>query len=123
MRRWAEKKSAASGKKWTVSLTGANPTVNELSNEKLGQYKQAAALDAGAADKRGDFERGNKRFSGIVKATKKQFANDVKKHKPIQPTVKDSLEEIDRRGFLRGLGAAAIGAVGVGARHARSGFV
>ena len=81
MRRWAEKKSATSGKKWTVSLTGANPTVNELSNEKLSQYKQAAALDAGAADKAGNFERGDKRFAGIIKATKKQFANDVKEHK------------------------------------------
>jgi hypothetical protein len=81
MQRWAEKKSASSGKKWTVSLTGANPTVNELSTEKLAQYKTAAALDAGAADKAGNYERGDKRFSGIVKATKKQFANDVKKHK------------------------------------------
>jgi hypothetical protein len=81
MQRWAEKKSASSGKKWTVSLTGANPTVNELSTEKLAQYKTAAALDAGAADKAGDYKRGDKRFSGIVKATKKQFANDVKKHK------------------------------------------
>jgi hypothetical protein len=26
MRNWAEKKSASSGKKWSVSLTGANPT-------------------------------------------------------------------------------------------------
>ena len=37
-------------------------------------------LDAGAADKRGDYERGDKRFAGIIKATKKQFANDLKKH-------------------------------------------
>jgi hypothetical protein len=81
MRRWAEKKSAATGKKWTVHLTGANPTVNELSTEKLAQYKTAAALDAGAADKAGNYERGDKRFSGIVRATKKQFANDLKKHK------------------------------------------
>ena len=54
--------------------------VNELSNEKLGQYKKAAGADATAADKRGDFERGNKRFRGITTATKKQFANDIKKH-------------------------------------------
>jgi hypothetical protein len=54
--------------------------VNELSTDKLAQYKIAAALDAGAADKRGDYERGDKRFAGIVKATKKQFANDLKKH-------------------------------------------
>ena len=54
--------------------------VNELSNEKLGQYKKAAGADATAADKRSDFERGNKRFRGITTATKKQFANDIKKH-------------------------------------------
>ena len=35
MRNWAEKKSTSTGKKWTVSLTGAKPTVNELSTEKL----------------------------------------------------------------------------------------
>lgn len=55
------------------------PQLNELSNEKLGQYKKAASADASAADKAGDYKRGDKRFSGIVKATKKQFANDEKK--------------------------------------------
>ena len=55
------------------------PQLNELSNEKLGQYKKAASADASAADKSGDYKRGDKRFSGIVKATKKQFANDEKK--------------------------------------------
>jgi hypothetical protein len=53
-------------------------TIKELSNDTLGRYKKAAAADASAADKAGDYERGNKRFSGIVKATKKQFANDAK---------------------------------------------
>jgi hypothetical protein len=53
--------------------------LDEISNEKLAQYKTAAALDAGKADKEGDYKRGDKRFSGIVKATKKQFANDTKK--------------------------------------------
>jgi hypothetical protein len=52
--------------------------VAELSNEKLGQYKKAASAQASAADKAGDYAKGNKRFSGIVKATKKQFANDAK---------------------------------------------
>jgi hypothetical protein len=54
--------------------------VNELSTEKLAQYKKAAGADATAADKAGDFERGNKRFKGIVKATIKQGDNDAKKH-------------------------------------------
>jgi len=52
--------------------------VNELSNELLGSYKKKAGEQASAADKAGDFKKGNKRFSGIVKATKKQFDNDVK---------------------------------------------
>jgi len=56
------------------------PELNELSNELLGRYKKAAGADASQADKAGNFKRGDKRFSGIVKATKKQFDNDAKKH-------------------------------------------
>lgn len=54
--------------------------LEELSNELLGRYKKAAGVQASAADKAGNFAKGNKRFSGIVKATKKQFANDEKKN-------------------------------------------
>lgn len=50
--------------------------IAELSSEKLGQYKKAAGAQASAADKAGDTKKADKRFSGIVKATKKQFAND-----------------------------------------------
>ena len=53
--------------------------IDEVSTELLAKYKTAAGKDATAADKKGDYARGNKRFSGIVKATKKQFANDAKK--------------------------------------------
>jgi len=53
--------------------------LNELSNKKLGDYKKAAGADATAADKAGDYKRGDKRMSGIIKATKKEFANDEKK--------------------------------------------
>ena len=52
--------------------------LNELSTATLASYKKKAGADASKADKEGDFKRGNKRFSGIVKATKKQFANDTK---------------------------------------------
>jgi len=52
--------------------------LTELSTDKLAQYKTAAAADASKADKEKDFTRGNKRFSGIVKATNKQFDNDAK---------------------------------------------
>ena len=67
--------------------------VNEVSNELLGRYKRAAALQAGQADKDGDVEKGNKRFSGIIKATKKQFKNDEKgrKSKDVQ---EDSFDQM-----------------------------
>jgi hypothetical protein len=55
--------------------------MNEVSTALLTRYKKAAGADATKADAEGDFEKGNKRFSGIVKATKKQFANDLKTHK------------------------------------------
>ena len=53
--------------------------VSELSSDLLGQYKKAAGAQASAADKAGDYTKGNKRFSGIMKATRKQFDNDAKK--------------------------------------------
>ena len=53
--------------------------IDELSNELLGRYKKAAGEQASAADKAGDYEKGNKRFKGINKATIKQFDNDLKK--------------------------------------------
>jgi hypothetical protein len=53
--------------------------INELSTNKLAQYKTAAAKDAKQADQEGDFKRGDRRFHGMVQATKKQFDNDAKK--------------------------------------------
>ena len=53
--------------------------LNEISNEVLARYKTAAGRSATIADKAGDFAKGDKRFSGMIKATKKQFANDAKK--------------------------------------------
>jgi hypothetical protein len=55
--------------------------LDELSTELLGRYKKAASVSATAADARKDFKTGNKRFSGIMKATNKQFDNDMKKLK------------------------------------------
>ena len=54
--------------------------LDEISNEKLGQYKTAAYADSAKADSEGDYKRGNKRFGGIIKATKKQFKNDIDQH-------------------------------------------
>jgi hypothetical protein len=53
--------------------------IDELSSDLLGRYKTAAGAQASAADKAGDYAKGNKRFSGIMKATRKQFDNDAKK--------------------------------------------
>lgn len=53
--------------------------IEELSTDLLGRYKKAAGAQASAADKAGDVAKGNKRFSGIMKATRKQFDNDAKK--------------------------------------------
>jgi hypothetical protein len=55
--------------------------IDEVSNELLGRYKTAAGQQASELDKAGgreNIQKANKRFSGIVKATKKQFANDEK---------------------------------------------
>lgn len=55
-----------------------NMKISEISTELLARYKTKAAADASEADKAGDYARGDKRFSGITKATNKQFANDAK---------------------------------------------
>jgi hypothetical protein len=53
--------------------------LDELSNTLLSRYKAAAGSDASKADKSGDYNKGDKRFKGIMTATKKQFNNDMKK--------------------------------------------
>lgn len=73
-------------------ITGTS--VNEVSNELLSRYKSAAGQQATAADKEGDFKKGDKRFSGIVKATKKQFANDTKKSVSEQDEESDFANEL-----------------------------
>jgi hypothetical protein len=55
-------------------------SLNELSTQKLAQYKTAAAADAKKADAAGNYARGDRRFKGINQATIKQFANDAKTH-------------------------------------------
>lgn len=47
----------------------------ELSTDLLARYKKASSAASSAADAAGDYETGNKRYSGIIKATKKQFQN------------------------------------------------
>ncbi len=54
-------------------------SITELSTDLLHRYKEKAAADSAKADKEGDTARGDKRFSGVVKATNKQFDNFRKK--------------------------------------------
>jgi hypothetical protein len=61
-----------------LDLTSTDKKINELSTDKLADYKKKAGDSASAADKAGDTKTGNKRFSGIMKATRKQFDNDAK---------------------------------------------
>jgi hypothetical protein len=72
-------------------LSVAESQVNELSTNKLAQYKTAASADAKKADSEGDYKRGDKRFSGIVRATNKQFDNDTKANSNVQAKTDDKL--------------------------------
>ena len=64
--------------------------LDELSTNKLADYKKKAGENASAADKAGDTKTGNKRFSGIMKATRKQFDNDAKqKTEELSPKQKE----------------------------------
>jgi hypothetical protein len=63
------------------AMSAESAQVQELSTDLLGRYKKAAGDQATAADKAGDYDKGHKRFKGIVKATNKQFDNDAKKTK------------------------------------------
>jgi hypothetical protein len=67
--------------------------LNELSNDTLGSYKKKAGAEASAADKAGDTKKADKRFSGIIKATKKEFVNDLKKEESYYTKVVDALNE------------------------------
>ena len=65
-------------KKVQDKLKKEDVNIDELSNTFLQRYKKKAGEEASAADKKGDINKGNKRFSGIMKATRKQFNNDTK---------------------------------------------
>lgn len=66
--------------------------IMEVSNELLSKYKKAASKDASKADAEGNFKKGDKRFSGIISATKKQFDNDVKKRTTNEAGVIDAIK-------------------------------
>ena len=67
-------------------------------NEKLTKYKTAAGANAAAADASGNFARGNTRFKGINRATKKQFANDAKLAK-LKEFAEQGVAEAEKKGL------------------------
>ena len=69
--------------------------LDEVSTELLARYKTGAAADAKKADAAGDYKRGDTRFSGIVKATNKQFANDLKKHSGVAEGWQEDSQELE----------------------------
>jgi hypothetical protein len=65
--------------------SGATPRnedsgLNELSNDLLGRYKKELGIRASAADKAGDYEKGNEYFKKINRATIRQGDNDARRH-------------------------------------------
>ena len=95
----ALKKASAHFKKAGFKIHGAEhhsmvkEDLNELSNDTLGSYKKKAGAEASAADKAGDTKKADKRFSGIIKATKKEFVNDLRKNESYYTEIVDSLKE------------------------------
>jgi hypothetical protein len=71
--------------------------LSELTTNLLARYKTGAAASAKAADAAGNYKKGDKRFKGMLKATTKQFDNDLKKHnqyiKPVKEEIYDSEKE------------------------------
>lgn len=65
--------------------------LSELTTNLLARYKERAHASAKAADAAGNYKKGDKRFKGILKATTKQFDNDLKKHNQYIKPVKEEL--------------------------------
>jgi hypothetical protein len=82
------------------SRTVKEDTISELSTELLARYKKKAGEAASAADKKGDYATGNKRFKGINKATNKQFDNDLKKESMKSPGVGWMLKKDPKLGAI-----------------------
>jgi hypothetical protein len=64
--------------------------VDELSSDLLGRYKTGASKQASELDKAGNIKKADSRFRGIVKATKKQFNNDLKKEEVKETKIQES---------------------------------
>jgi hypothetical protein len=65
--------------------------LSELTSNLLARYKAGAHASAKAADAAGNYKKGDRRFKGILKATTKQFDNDLKKHNQYVKPMKEEL--------------------------------
>ena len=98
----AEKQGDVKHKKEIATMESA---LNELSSEKLAQYKKAAGADAKKADADGNYSQGDKRFKGINRATNKQFDNDRKKHSVAEASLGDYREKAQKQKAQSRMGA------------------
>ena len=79
----AERRKMAIGAYMAAKAKGGmkeEAQLDELSTDLLARYKTASHANAKASDEAGNYSKGDKRFAGINKATRKQFDNDLKKH-------------------------------------------
>ena len=79
-----KKKESKNGKIKHKKQLDDQEQLDEISNDAYAIYKSHSGEDARKADQEGDYERANKRFKGIIRATKGQFRNDAKKHDKVK---------------------------------------
>ena len=79
-----KKKESKNGKIKHKKQLDDQEQLDEISNDAYDIYKSHSGEDARKADQEGDYERANKRFKGIIRATKGQLRNDAKKHDKVK---------------------------------------
>ena len=73
---------AAAQRRLSSSVKHESEEIDELSIDMLSRYKKAASAESSAADRAGDTKKADKRFSGIVKATKNNSLNSKRNQSP-----------------------------------------
>ena len=89
---WNEAKRYLASKQKSPKQNGVTEGTG-LSYDTLASYKKKAGAQATAADKAGDYAKGNKRFKGIVQATKKELDKDVTR---TNKNVEEDVEPVDQ---------------------------
>jgi len=76
-------------------LFESKSNISEVSSELLGRYKTAASAASTAADAAGDYEKGHKRYKGILSATQKQLDKDAEKAQKVLAKYEKSHEDVN----------------------------